>query len=102
MRSRVGLVAEILLWGLALLVWARMPQWVGIPAVAGCVAMSLLRRVGRFRKREDPYDLRKLNETEPMPEDGREGLEDRSGYCPVCGHFIESPYKPCPRCGTAL
>ncbi len=103
MRRSVGLVAELLLWGLAFLAWARMPAWVGVPCLAGCVVLSIVRRLGGGgTRRRDPYDLRTLNETEPMPDDGREGPQDRSGYCPVCGHFIESPYKPCPGCGTAL
>ncbi len=65
-------------------------------------AGALILGVGVMRRRPDPYDLRLLDETPPMPEDGREGPEDRTGYCPVCGHFIESPYEPCPRCGSAI
>lgn len=55
-----------------------------------------------LQSRSDAYDLSKLYETDPMPEGGEEGPRDKSGYCPVCGAFIESPYKPCPRCGSAV
>lgn len=54
------------------------------------------------QSRQDKYDLSKLFEGDPMPEGGEQTLPDKSGYCSVCGAFIASPYKPCPKCGAAL
>lgn len=101
LRRSVGLIAALLLAttggflagsslvGIALL-------GVGLLA-AGWQAWLLL------RAREERYDLSQLYAEDPMPEGGgEEGPRDRSGYCPVCGAFIESPYKPCPRCGSAV
>jgi len=100
LRPWTGVVAFLLVGAVLAMLLGRtlLSGGVLLLTLAGCAYLA----VDAFRKREDPYDLARLHETAPMPEDGREGPEDKSGYCPVCGAFVESPYEPCPRCGSAV
>jgi len=100
LRRWVGVVA-LFLAGVTLALLLGNPLLSGIVSIltcAGCAVMA----AGVLRRRGDPYDLRRLHDTIPLPEDGREGPEDQTGYCPVCGHFVESPFQPCPKCGSAV
>lgn len=100
-RKAAGLIAAlILLTGGAFLMGVSTAF--GAPVMALGAAAAAINIALLLRRRDDPYDLTKLYETDPMPEDGQEGPRDKAGYCPVCGGYIESPYKPCPRCGSAL
>jgi hypothetical protein len=100
LRRWVGVVA-LMLAGITLALFLGNRVLFGVVMVltlGGCAVLV----VHVLRNREDPYDLSRLNESAPMPEDGFEGPEDKSGYCPVCGSFVESPYEPCPKCGSAV
>jgi hypothetical protein len=100
LRRWVGVVA-VFLAGVTLALLLGHPVISGVVSVLTCVCCVVM-SANVLRRRDDPYDLRRLNETLPLPEDGSEGPEDKTGYCPVCGHFVESPFQPCPKCGSAV
>lgn len=100
-RRHAGLIAALILLSGGGFLLGVSPMFgaplMALGGVAAAINVALL-----MRRRDDPYDLSKLYDTEPMPEDGHEGPRDKAGYCPVCGGYVESPYKPCPRCGSAV
>jgi len=56
-----------------------------------------------WRERPDPYDLSRLWETEPQPEEPEEdGQEHYLSYCHHCGGSMSEVYSICPHCGTPL
>ncbi len=103
MRQYLGLIAGCVLvaMGTAFLL-SPATRVYGVMVIVSGIVGVWYGIVTLRQSRQDKYDLSKLFEGDPMPEGGEETLPDKSGYCSVCGAFIASPYKPCPKCGAAL
>jgi uncharacterized paraquat-inducible protein A len=104
-RKSAGLIASILVAGMgALLLFSGMPL-IGIPLFFGGLALAIWQGITLVQNRPDPYDLSRLWETEPAPEDepDEDWGEDKSlGFCHNCGHAVPEPYARCPECGTTV
>lgn len=81
----------------------------GAPLVgAGLVLLGLFGGLWHIRQilsgRRDPYDLSRLWEEEPSPDEADEAAVEDEGtlYCHSCGHAVPRALHRCPDCGRPL
>lgn len=103
-RNAAGLIAAVILAGLGGLLVPGSPLVGGTLCLVG-IAAAVWQGLRLKQNRTDPYDLKKLWDTDDEPETpvaDDETDPDATAYCHRCGHAVTRNYARCPDCGSPL
>ena len=69
--------------------------------LVGCAALIVHSCVELWRLRADPYDLARLWDNAPAPEEADRDSDDiELIYCHTCGDAFPTAFDVCPQCGN--
>jgi len=104
-RRAAGLLAALLVVAIGAALLSAAPL-VGVLLLVVGAGAALWQGRQLLAARRDPYDLSRLWEREPEPEDeaDEDAVSDDEGtlLCHACGHAVPHPLRVCPECGRPL